>query len=127
MPMGCAKSVHAARLCSWMSPPRRLRRALLGAGEQPSRRWRAVASGGLRLSAFRRQRLPTPTTREIDRRDLLGGLIYEYHRAAARDTTRTLAPSGPSGPPLTLSGPVRRLRGVNRATRVDHRGVRVVL
>ncbi len=59
--MGCAKSVHAARLCSWMSPPRRLRRALLGAGEQPSRRWRAVASGGLRLSAF-----PQPTLTDTD-------------------------------------------------------------
>ena len=60
-----------------------------------SRRRRAVASGGLRLSTFHSQHLPTPTTREIDFRDLLGGLIYEYHRAAARDTTRILAPFTP--------------------------------
>jgi hypothetical protein len=51
MRVGCAKSVHAARLYSWMSPLRRSRRSMLaGVGGIPCT-CAAVGVGGVRFSA----------------------------------------------------------------------------
>ena len=48
--VGCAKSVHAAWLYSWMSPPRRSRRSTPAEGGRVIRSFETCGAGGVRCS-----------------------------------------------------------------------------